>query len=240
MKLIDMTGQKFGRLTVSYKGPPRKGGGSDWICQCECGESITVIGSNLRQGHTRSCGCLAKERASAMGADKEFIAKRSIAVTSHGHKRKNAISPEYRTWLSMKRRCYDEKFKDYPNWGGRGIKVCDRWKISFESFLEDMGLRPAGDYSIDRRDPNADYSPSNCRWATLEEQGSENRRNLTAIVFDGLSFHSIAAACRHFGVNLTTAHFRISAGIPIEMAVSFKGRLPARRGRESYLRKEGR
>jgi len=138
----------------------------------------------------------------------------------------------------MKRRCYDTKYKDYDNWGGRGIRVCDQWVKSFPNFLKDMGPKPDGNYTIDRKESDKDYSPENCRWATLEEQGAENRRGLTQVDIDGMSFHSIAAACRHFGVGLTTAHLRIKAGIPIEQAVSFKGRMPSRRDAESYIRKD--
>ena len=145
---------------------------------------------------------------------------------------------EYKTWIGMKRRCYDPKCKDYANWGGRGIRVCDQWVKSFPNFLRDMGPRPEGNYTIDRLKSSEDYSPDNCRWATLEEQGGENRRGLTAITIGELSFHSIAAACEHFGVKLTTAHYRISSGIPIEQAVSFIGRLSSRRDRESYIRKD--
>ncbi|MDG9855602.1 hypothetical protein N7403_17175 [Pseudomonas nitroreducens] len=175
-----------------------------------------------------------------MGSNPEFVRKRAEKMIKHGHKRDRKASAEYKTWLGMKRRCYDAKCKDYPNWGGRGIKVCDRWNDSFAAFLEDMGQRPPGRYSIDRIDPDKDYSPDNCRWATLEQQGGENRRGLTTICIEGLTFSSIADACRHFGVNLTTAHYRISTGIPIEIAVSVAGRLPARRSHSSYLRRDSR
>jgi hypothetical protein len=238
MKLIDLTGQKFGRLTVLRQGETRKNGGSDWVCLCDCGETTVAVGSRIRLGKTKSCGCLGIEWAKSLGANKVFIEKRANALVVHGHKRRGSASVEYKTWLAMKRRCYDPKCKDYANWGGRGIKVCDRWVKSFTNFFEDMGLRPDGNYSIDRLRSNEDYSPDNCRWATLEEQGGENRRDLTSITIGELSFHSIAAACRHFGVKLTTAHYRISSGIPIEQAVSFSGRLSSRRDRESYIRKD--
>ena len=235
MKLIDITGQKFGRLTVLHKLPPRSGGGSDWRCRCDCGAEFTAIGSNIRKGDTRSCGCLAVERASQMGADKEFIAKRSLAVTAHGHKRRSGTTAEYRTWLGIKRRCQDVRHKDYSNWGGRGITVCDRWDRSFESFLADMGPRPAG-HSIDRIDPRSGYSPENCRWATAQQQGDTKRSNI-AVIVDGLEFPTLAAACRHFGVNTSVANERIKAGIDVAIAVSHSGRLSARRSKESYLPK---
>lgn len=172
-----------------------------------------------------------------MGSNPEFIRKRAEKITKHGHKRPGKVSVEYKTWLGMKRRCYDAKYKDYPNWGGRGIKVCDRWNGSFEAFLLDMGPRPPGQYSIDRLDPDKDYSPDNCRWATIEQQGGEHRRGLISVAVDGHEFSSIADACRHFGVNLTTAHERIKAGVPVAIAVSTTGRLKPRRSKDSYLPK---
>jgi len=240
MRLIDITGKTFGRLTVISKQPPRKGSGSDWLCRCSCGVTFVALGSNINHGKTKSCGCLAKEHASAMGSNPAYVAKRIAKITKHGQKRKNAMTVEYKTWLAIKRRCYDTKCKDYPNWGGRGIKVCDRWNDSFVAFFADMGTRPSDKHSIDRIDPNGDYSPENCRWATLIEQGAENRRNLTAIAIDGVTYPSIAAACRAFGVGLTTAHMRIDSGIPVEVAVSTAGRLKSRRTRESYLPKNRR
>lgn len=240
MKRIDISGLRYGRLLViSYAGVA-KNGGSMWLCRCDCGKEAAFNSGHLRHGGTKSCGCLLSEWASSMGANRDFIAIRSERAATHGHKRKSKVSVEYKTWLGMKRRCYDEKFKDYPNWGGRGIRVCERWLHSFVNFLEDMGPRPAGKYSIDRKESDKDYSPENCRWATVQEQGAENRRGLTKIEIDGVLFHSIGHACRHFGVKLTTAHYRIKAGIPIELAVTQSDRLPSRRDKESYLRKDRR
>ena len=96
----------------------------------------------------------------------------------HGHKTGAGPSAEYRTWLGMKRRCTDVKFKDYANWGGRGISVCDRWNKSFEAFLEDMGPKPSQEHQIDRLNPNDNYHPGNCRWATRQQNSSENRRDI--------------------------------------------------------------
>ena len=175
-----------------------------------------------------------------MGSNKEFVQKRVSKVTKHGHKRRDKISVEYKTWLAMKRRCYDSKCKDFPNWGGRGIKVCDRWVNDFEAFLQDMGHRPEGNYSIDRIDPNKDYSPDNCRWATFAQQGGENRRGLVPVTVDGIYFATIKHACIHFGVGVSTALNRIYAGIDPAIAVSTKQRLKPRRSKESYLPKSAR
>ena len=174
-----------------------------------------------------------------MGSNKAFIEKRVAKQIKHGHKRRAGASPEYRTWLRMKRRCYDTGYKDYPNWGGRGIRLCDEWNESFDQFFADMGPRPTADHSIDRLDSNGDYAPGNCRWATSFQQASENKRNLIPVEVNGQRYQSISAACRSIGaVNYTTAEQRIFAGMSVAEAVTTpKGALPNRRTRESYLQK---
>ena len=243
MKLIDITGQRFGRTVAIKKMPPRpsKSGGSDWLCLCDCGKEHIAIGSNLRKGHTTSCGCAALEWASYMGSNRSFINIRSKSITKHGNKRRNAVTVEYKTWLAMKRRCYDAKYHDFPNWGGRGIAVCDRWRNSFENFLADMGKRPSGPYSIDRIDPNQDYKPENCRWATLHEQASENKRNLIPVSVNGISFNSLKAACKHFCVPYTRVHLRLKNGQTLESAIFTPAySLPNVRPKSSYLPKSKR
>ncbi len=140
MKRIDISGLRYGRLLVVAYDSPGKNGGSVWLCRCECGAEVKVKSSNLRSGSTRSCGCLASEWASALGSNREFVRKRAAKVTAHGHSRRGVKTPEYRTWLGMKRRCYDEKYKDFPNWGGRGIKVCERWNESRLTALSSPAL----------------------------------------------------------------------------------------------------
>lgn len=236
MRLIDITGQRFGRMLVLGKASePAVNGGSLWRCICDCGQEKTVNSGCLRRGNTKSCGCLAAEWSRWMGSNREFIAKRIPKTTRHGHKRTGLASPEYRTWLGMKRRCYDPKCKDFPNWGGRGIKVCERWNASFEAFLDDMGPKPVG-YTIDRLNPNLDYGPSNCRWAPQAAQGAENRRGLRPVTIQGVTYLSLKAASRAFGVSHTTINERLRRGLSMEEAVSTPtGKLPNRRPRESYL-----
>lgn len=220
MKLIDISGQRFGRLTVLAKHPASsKSGGSLWDCACDCGAKKTINGSNLRNGAIRSCGCLASEWASQMGSNPEFTAKRIAKIVRHGNKRRGAMTVEYRTWLGMKRRCYDAKSRDFANWGGRGIRVCDRWNASFEAFLADMGPRPPGPYSIDRVDPNGDYAPDNCRWATADQQ-AEHTRVALKIVHNGVTYETLAAACRAVGIPITRAHYRLKAGMPMVQVLS--------------------
>lgn len=185
MKLIDMKGKRFGRLLVLEQGPPRrpaKFGGSLWRCRCDCGTDKLIVGSSLRNGTIRSCGCLADEWASHMGGNPEFIQKRADGQVQHGHKRRSGGSVEYRTWVGMKRRCSDPKFKDYRYYGGRGIRVCEDWLHSFEAFFAYVGKKPSRAHSIDRY-PNNDgnYEPGNVRWATPSQQARNQRRSPRAI-----------------------------------------------------------
>jgi hypothetical protein len=233
MKLIDRTGDRYERLVVLEKSPtPRM-----WLCRCDCGTELLVTGPNLASGNTRSCGCLLREWSKHLGGNPEYVARRAEKAVHHGQKRRGKASPEYKTWLGMKARCYTPSNKDYPNWGGRGIAVCDRWRNDFPSFLADMGTKPTPAHTIDRLKSDEDYGPDNCRWATLEEQGGENRRGLQPIVVQGLAFATKAEACRHFGVGATTVNERLKAGIPVDMAFT-PGALPSRRTRESYIRKD--
>jgi hypothetical protein len=159
----------------------------------------------------------------------------------HGHKVGGKRSPTYSIWVGMKRRCTDAKFKDFPKYGGAGIKVCDRWAESFIAFLADMGVRPSLDHSIDRLDPSGNYEPSNCRWATALQQLTEHKRDLCPVTIDGISYPNRAAACAAFGVRPSTVSERLKAGYSVEEAITApKHRLSRTRPRESYLRKGAR
>ena len=162
---VDLTGRRFGRLVVTAFGGKRRGR-CYWVCACDCGEATHVQSDDLNSSHTRSCGCL----------QAEVTTKRNFASVKHGHCPKARPSPEYTTWNAMKMRCTNPRNIKWPLYGGRGIKVCDRWMGSFEAFLADMGPRPSRRHSIDRIDGDKNYEPGNCRWATPLEQRHNRRR----------------------------------------------------------------
>ena len=164
---LELVGMRFGRLVVIVRSKTSSRR-SAWLCKCDCGEQKVVIGQNLVKGKTRSCGCLQREEQS------ERIKKSN---TVHGHNRagRGNQSPTWNSWSSMKKRCNNENHVSYQSYGGRGIKVCDRWNV-FDNFLEDMGERPNGK-TLDRIDVDKGYFPENCRWATLSEQQKNKRNN---------------------------------------------------------------
>jgi len=172
----DLTGKSNNRLTAMWPVGKRKGHGVRWLCLCNCGTLKTVFCSDFNSGGVKSCGCLAKEVARrSMKLVREQFPKKII----HGLTK----SPEHAVWSSMKHRCSNPNSTGWKSYGGRGIKVCDSWRESFESFYADMGPRPTPSHSLDRIDVNGNYCPENCRWATKSQQNSNQRKKLTITNF---------------------------------------------------------
>ena len=159
MKNMDLIGQKFGRLIPLEKWSIKRR--TYYKCKCDCGNEKFIYRNDLKRRDdkaVKSCGCLQKEKASE---------------SNYKHGCSSYVqTKEYNAWCSMKYRCYNKNFEDYHRYGGRGIKVCERWLNSFENFLTDVGFAPSPDHSIDRIDNDGHYEPGNVRWATKSEQAS--------------------------------------------------------------------
>lgn len=167
VKFEDLTGQKFGRLTVIIIKDRVKGERIKWLCKCDCGIEKFIATGDLKSGDSKSCGCLKSENT----------IKRS---TTHGHSKRNSLSSEYSIWVNMKTRCYNKNNINYKNYGNRGIIVCKRWLDNFDNFFEDMGFKPKG-CTLDRVNNDKEYSKENCRWATIHQQCA-NRRSSNNVV----------------------------------------------------------
>jgi hypothetical protein len=158
-----LAGHSFGRLKVIEIAGSDKHGKTRWRCACACGRAITVRGAHLMSGITRSCGCLAKET----------LRKNGERSARHGHARVGHRSLTYSSWQAMLKRCNNPHHRYYKNYGGRGIKVCNRW-LKFENFLADIEERTSGT-TIDRIDNDGNYCKRNCRWATPSQQRRNQR-----------------------------------------------------------------
>lgn len=157
-----LVGQTFGRLVVIERYGSRQGR-VNWLCRCDCGKLHDAVSHALTSGHTKSCGCWKDER------------NRATPIV-HGHSlRGTGKSPTYCSWQAMLLRCNNPVSKQYKDYGGRGITICDRW-LKFENFLTDMGVRP-DDRTLDRINVDGNYEPGNCQWATRTEQARNTRTN---------------------------------------------------------------
>lgn len=155
-KMIDLRGQRFGRLVAIEPTKKRSGRSIIWRCRCDCGNEPEISSNHLRDKHTQGCGCLQKQKVSE-------------ANKIHGMSR----IPEYNAWRDMIRRCENPNCKSYKNYGGRGVSVCEKWH-KFENFVADMGKRPEG-LMLERKNNDGIYEPRNCKWATRIEQNNNQR-----------------------------------------------------------------
>lgn len=185
-------GDRYERLTIIeevepvwYSGKPCR----RFLCGCECGKKVVVKFASLRAGATKSCGCLNLE-----------------IVIKHGQARGTERGLTYRSWMSMRARCLCLVAPDYDRYGGRGIKICAQWD-DFKTFRADMGERPSIRHSIDRIDPNGDYTPENCRWATMKQQG-RNRRNNRMLTYNGKTL-CLSEWAERTGISLAALRCRL-------------------------------
>jgi hypothetical protein len=192
-------GLKYGRLTIMAPAGSKKSHALA-LCRCDCGNECVTAVDHLLIGHTTSCGCFSAE----------WTRKR---FRTHGLSK----SREYHIWQGMHNRCKNPDCEKYPHYGGRGIRVCERWE-SFAAFIEDVGLSPSPKHEIERVDNNGHYEPGNCRWATHKEQMRNTRRN-RLITFRGETLPLVVWSERT-GLNVPAITHRLKIGWPVELALT--------------------
>lgn len=212
MRMNDLTGQKFGRWIVLRRGPNNTLKHPAWECQCDCGTTKYVIGSVLVSGRSKSCGCYRIERGREHGATIN-LRHGEASQDGRGHK----MTPTYAAWSQMKSRCNNPKHSNYKRYGGRGIRVCERWSESYETFLEDVGERPSPKHTLDRKDNDGNYEPGNVRWATAMEQNRNTSSNRT-IDINGV-VKPLSEWLEHFGRARKTFYQRITRGMTEQEAL---------------------
>jgi hypothetical protein len=190
-KALDLKDKRFGRLVALCRANVPNARNAMWQCQCDCGATTIVAAANLGTS-TSSCGCIASENGTTM-----LRVNRLARTDLHGE----SGSVEWAIWSRMKNRCNNPNNAKYHRYGGRGIKVCDRWLNSFENFLSDVGRRPSKKYSIDRINNDGDYEPDNVKWSTAMQQ-SRNSTAIHPVEIDGISM-CIKDWCKTLGVPMS-------------------------------------
>lgn len=193
MALVDITGMRFSRWLVE-RIDPTSGKIKFWHCVCDCGTRKLVFGGDLKRGMSKSCGCLGREM-------------RAARMTSHGFAR----HPAYHSWQHMRTRCENPNDDNFHIYGGRGIVVCAQWR-KFEAFWEDMGPTWQDGLSIDRKETDGNYEPSNCRWDTPKDQANNRRSN--QIINTPKGPMTISQAAELFGIGRQTLNGRVKSGWP--------------------------
>lgn len=211
---IDITGHVFGRLTVIERNGISREGQAAWRCLCECGTTKTIAGYSLRRGDSASCG----------------HPRHRNPRKTHGLSGTNI----YDVWRGIKKRCENKTNKNYHNYGGRGISLCERWH-SFAAFHEDMGPRPNG-YTLDRINNNGNYEPGNCRWTTWAVQ-AQNKRCAHWIAYNGET-KSLTEWSKELSIPISTLNERLRRGWSIEKTIRVPLRKTKRKG-DGFITYEG-
>lgn len=200
-KAAQLVGTRFGRLLVTGRAENSPTGQTRWHCVCDCGNTSTVMALSLKSGASKSCGCFMRESVS----ERRF---------KHG----GTGTPEYWAWNAMWQRCTNSKDKMFYRYGKRGITVCERWR-EFANFYADMGSRPSASHTLERKDNDRDYEPSNCVWDTRKAQ-SRNRNSNYYVVYQGHRV-PLSVAIEMAGSELAykTVRRRVKAGWPLEKAL---------------------
>ncbi len=194
----DLTGQRFGRLTVLEFVPDKKSHAS-WLCQCDCGNKKVIRGNSLKGGKVLSCGCIATEIS------------REKARLLHNPMHNLSKTKLYSIWSAMKQRCYNIKCMSYENYGGRGITVCAEWQDDFQAFYNWAIANGYNDnLTIERIDNNGNYEPSNCCWTDRQKQ-SRNRRSNISVKYNNQTI-CLQEAAELSGISINILRYRYRNG----------------------------
>lgn len=205
----DITGQRFGRLTVIrfLKPEEREDWRRQWLCRCDCGKEVQVNSNNLRSNRTRSCGCLVSEKIGNLNKKYKYTSKRLYSV-----------------YKGMMDRCYDVDHREYHNYGGRGIEVCEDWKSDYDAFA-DWAFKSGydenakyGECTLDRENVDKSYSPENCRWITNQAQ-QNNRRDCIYATYKGET-HTCMEWSKILGMTYNKVHYHLKRGRTIEYIIN--------------------